>query len=353
VAAEVAGDRERALRRLDRDPSDPWPVDALDARRHRREDAAVVRGAYRAATGDDDGARVARRRQAVREDRAALAADLTYRAGSPAEAALAYEPVESLLAECERHVRPRATYPRDPVAEPFRAGEAVGTVERARAAAADPAGLREAFLDDRESPTPQWASLAAAAEGLDGSVSRTRSAVRSGEGGPEGGDDGDLSGTVARELTAVIDLRVESAVDDVREATDRDAYATAVVEAGTALAELEASRAAAAGIREGRYREAPSASSVRSASERANEAVSEAIDGGDPLTIRFVRPALELFGYTLDAVENGYGSAGRTQARLAYAALYARALPAAAEFVRERLDRATGADSGSSRSSPG
>ncbi|MGQ3328364.1 hypothetical protein [Halorubrum sp. FL23] len=338
VVAKLERDRERALGRLDRDPTGPSPIDALGAWRRRREDAAAVRGAYRAATGGDDGASVARQRQAVREERAALAADLTYRAGSPATAVLAYEPIESLLAECERHVRPRETYPSDPVAEPFRAGEAVGAVERARAAIGDALAIREAHLGGRDDATSRWTSLVAAADGLEASVNRTRGSVLRGDRGPADASDEDLSGTVAQELIAMTDMRVESAVEDTVEATDRGTYATAVIEAGTALAAIEASRAVNSGIRDGGYREAPSASSIRSTSERVREAVREATGGGDPLAIRFVRPAVETVALAADRIEEGYGSPGRAQAELTYADLYVRAVPAATEFVRERLD---------------
>ncbi|QUO48632.1 hypothetical protein [Halorubrum ruber] len=342
VAEALAADREQATRRVDAEVADEWPVDVLSAWRRRREDAAEVRGAYRAATGTDDGADLAARRRAVRDDRGALASDLEYRANSPTEAVLAYEPVESLLAECEGYIAPRVTYPNDPVAEPFRAGEAVARVERASAAAADAAGLREAYLDERggrNGTAPRWASLVAAAEGLRGSVSRTRATVRERTGGEDPLADEDLSGTVAQELVAVSDLRVESAVDDVRRASDAGEYATVAIEAGTALAEIEAYRAAVDEIRDGEYRAVPSESSVGSAAERARTAVGEVVDGGGPLATRLVRPGLEAIGYVADRIEEGYGSVRRSQAELAYAALYANAVPAAAVFVRERLAR--------------
>lgn len=337
VAAAIGNDREQARRRVEADGPDEWPVDTLAAWRRRREDAAAVRGAYRAATGTDDGSDLAARRRAVRDDRGTLAGDLEYRAGSPAAAVLASEPVESLLAECVGYVSPRVTYPADPVADPFRAGEAVARVERARAAVADAAGLREASLNDRDGTAPRWASLVAAAEGLRGSVNRTRSAVRERAGGEGPFSDADLSDTVAQELLAASERRIESAVDDVRRASDAGEHATVVVEAGTALAEIEAYRRAVGGIRDGGHRETPSESSVRSAADRARAAVGEVVDADDPLATRLVRPGLETIGYVGDRIEEGYGSVRRTQAELAYVDLYASAVPAATDFVRERL----------------
>jgi hypothetical protein len=338
VAEAIADDREQALRRVDAAVSGEWPVDTLSAWRRRRRDAAEVRGAYRAATGSDDGADLAARRRAVRDDRGALAADLEYRAGSPTEAVLAYEPVESLLAECARNVRPRVTYPADPVAEPFRAGEAVARVERASAAVADAAGLRDAYLGGQDGATPQWASLVAAAETLRGSVSRTRGTVRERTGGEEPFPDEDLSSTVAQELVAVAELGIGSTVEDVERATDAGEYATAAVEAGTALAESEAYRRAVGEIRDGGHRAVPSEPSIRSAAERARAAVGEVVDRGDPLATRLVRPGLEILRYVDDRIGEGYGSTRRSQAELAYVDLYANAVPAATEFVRERLE---------------
>ena len=337
VAAAIGDDREQARRRADAEVPDGWPVDDLSAWRRRRDDAAAVRGAYRAASGTDDGPDLAARRRAVRGDRGALASGLEYRAESPTAAVLAYEPVESLLAECAGYVEPRVTYPDDPVAEPFRAGEAVSRVERARAAADDAAGLRAAYLDGQDGASPRWASLVAAGEALRGSVSRTRATVRERTGGEEPFADEDLSGTVAQELVAVSELRAESAAEDVERAVDADEYATAAVEAGIALAESEAYRTAVGEIRDGEHRDVPTESSVRSAADRAGTAVAEAVEGGGPLATRLVRPAVETVGYVADRIEEGYGSVRRSQAELAYAALYASAVPAAAAFVRERL----------------
>ncbi|TKX70997.1 hypothetical protein [Halorubrum sp. SP9] len=338
VASAIGGDRERALRRANAEIPDGWPVDTLAAWRRRREDAAAVRGEYRAATGSDDAPALAARRRAVRDDRGTLATDLAYRAGSTAEAVLAYEPVESLLSECARYVEPRVTYPADPIAEPFRAGEAVARVERARAAVTDAGSFRQAFLNERDEPSPRWASLVAAADELRGSVIRTRATVRERVGGEEAPGDGDLSGTVAQELYTAIDGRVERAVEDVERAADAGDHATAVVEAGVALAAIEALRGAVDEIRDGQHREVPSETAVRSAAERAKSAVREAVETSDPLATRLVRPGLEAVEYVDDRIEQGYGSVRRTQAELAYVDLYASAVPAAAEFVRERLE---------------
>lgn len=337
VAARIDDERERALRRTNGDPPAGWTVDALAEWRRRRGDAAVVRGAYRAATGVDEGAGLVARRRAIREDRATLAADLEYRARSVEEAVLAYEPVESLLAESARHVEPRVSYPADPVAEPFRAGEAAGDVERARATVADAAGLRSAYLGGEDGASPRWASLIAAAGGLRGSVSRTHSTVRRrADGGAS--SDGDLSGTVAQELLTVSERRVESTVEEVREAADAGDHATVAAESGVALAAVDALRTAGEEISEGKYTDPPSESSVRAAAERARSGADAAVDGNDPLATRLVRPAFETLERVVDRIEEGYASPRQTEAELHFVDLYTSAVPRATAFVRDRLD---------------
>lgn len=338
VAARIEDERERSLQRTNGDPPEGWTGAVLAAWRRRRGDAATVRGAYRAATGVDDGADLVARRRAIREDRATLAADLEYRAGSVEEAVLAYEPIESLLAESARRVEPRVSYPADPVAEPFRAGEAVGDVERARATAADAAGLRSAYLDEEDEASPRWAPLIAAAGGLRGSVSRTRSTVRERADGGASSSDEDLSGTVAQELLAVSERRVESTVGGVREAADAGDHATVAAESGVALAAVDALRTADAEVSEGEYAEAPTRSSVRAAAERARSGVDTAVDGDDPLATRLVRPAFETLERVADRIEEGYASPRRTQAELAFVDLYTGAVPRATAFVRDRLE---------------
>ncbi|WP_144922583.1 hypothetical protein [Halorubrum salsamenti] len=336
VAADLASDRERAAAGVDRAVDDPWPVDALAAWRRRRERAATVRGAYRAATGGGDPATAAERRQTVRADLRAFEADVTYRARSPREAVLAYGPVESLLADCERRVRPTPPYPEDPVADPFRAGEAVGRVETARATLDDAAGLREAYLAERPEATAQWASVAAAAEDLEGSARRTRGVVREALGDGPSGDD--VQGTVARELFRETEWIVESQIDDVERAMDVGEYATAVVASGRALAATEAHRAAGEAIREGGYREPVTAESVRTAADRARAAVADIGEAeATRLAAAIGRPALERVRYAIDLVDEGYGSVVRVRALLTHAVLLARAAPEAAAFVDERL----------------
>jgi len=336
VAADLGSDRERAASGIDRAVDDPWPLGALAAWRRRRERAATVRGAYRAATGDGDAAAAAERRQAVRADLRAFEADVTYRARSTREAVLAYDPVESLLADAERHVRPTPAYPDDPVGEPFRAGEAVGHVETARATLDDATGLREAYLAERSGTTARWTDVAAAAEALGGSARRTRGAVRESLSGVPSGDD--LQDTVARELLRETEWIVESRIDDIDGAMDRGAYATAVVAAGRALAAIEARRAAGEAIRDGAYREPVTRASVRATADRARAAVADIEEAEAPrLAAAFGRPALDRIRYASDLVEDGYGSVVRVRALLVHAVLLARSAPAAATFVAERL----------------
>jgi hypothetical protein len=244
--------------------------------------------------------------------------------------------VESLVADAERHLRPTPPYPDDPVAEPFRAGEAVGRLETARATLDDATGLRETYLSARPEATAQWTAVAAAAEGLDGAVRRTRGTVRERLGEGPSGDE--LRDTVARELSHETERIVESRIDDVGRAMDDGEYATAVVAAGRALAAIEAHRAAGEAIRDGEYREPVTAESVRTTADQARAAVADIPEAAAPrLSAAIGRPALERIRYAADLVEDGYGSVVRVQALLIHAVLLARAAPAAATFADERL----------------
>mgnify|MGYP000504203474 FL=1 len=177
VAREVRSNREHAADRLGDEPDESWPTEELSAWRGRRNEAACVLGTYRAATGEDDAAAVTERRQRVRDDLGSFVANHEYRASSPLEAVLAHAPIEDLVGDCRRRVRPDPAYPSDPVARPFQAGDAVGRVELARATLADARRLREAYLGERSEAIPRWTALIDASKRLEYAASRTRSSV--------------------------------------------------------------------------------------------------------------------------------------------------------------------------------
>lgn len=339
IAAEIEADRENAVGRLDDPPEGPWPRDVLETWRRRRRGAATVRRAYRAATGSNDAATVTERRRTARDGFGAFSTDLEYRARSPLEAVVTYEPIESLLSDCERRLRPTTAYPADPVAKPFQAGEAVGAVESATAVLRDARGLRSAYLGEHDEASAQWTALAAAAERLRLSVDRTELTVREHLDDRDPPVGGDLAGTVAGELFTASRRRVESATDSITELYDDGRYATAVITAGEALAAVETLRAATAGIRDGAYRDEVSESSVEAAAERARDALARVTEAEHAaLATAVAEPALRTVAGVIDRIDRGIGNATRVRGALAYVDLYARAVPAATAFVAERLD---------------
>lgn len=339
VAEELRATRDHAADRLTRDIDEPWPIEALSEWRRRRQAAAAVWGSYRAATGEDDAEAVADRRQAAREGLHSFAANHEYRASSSVEAVLAHAPIEEVESDCRQHVRPAVTYPDDPLSRPFQAGDAVGEVEFARATLVDARRLREAYRTEVPGAQSRWADLIDASDSLRIAVSRTQSSVREfldADGSPF---DADLDGTAARWLFRSARRQVEATVEEHRDRHDDGEFATAVVEAGQALAALEAFRAAIDGIHNEAYRDDVTADSVTRTAERAGEAVA-AIDGHEHerLARLLVHPALATLEYLPDQIEDGYTDAVRAQGELARAELYARAVPAATAFVADRLE---------------
>ncbi|WP_336022329.1 hypothetical protein [Halobellus salinisoli] len=339
IAEELRTDRERTAERLDEAADDPWPTDRLETWRGRRHEAATVLGAYRAATGEDDAEEVETQRRSVRDAFGSLAADHEYRASSPLEAVLAHEPIEALLADCRGRTRPNPAYPDDPVAHPFRAGDAVGRVELARATLADAARVRSVYLTERDDPPSRWTALIDASDRLGLAVSRARSTVRDFLDVYEPPFEADLDGTPATALFRRASGQVSASADEYEERRDDGDYATAVIEAGQALAAVEALRAAIEGIRGDGYQDPVSVESVRETADRARDAI-DAIDESDDvrLAARLARPALETFEYLPEYIEDGYVDAARAQGDLAWAELYARAVPPATAFVIERME---------------
>lgn len=338
IGEELRSERERVAERLEDDVGEPWPTDQLSVWRSRRNTAATVRGSYRAARGEDDGEAVTERRRAVRDDLGSFVADHEYRAGSPLEAVLAHAPIEALVADCRRRVRPDPTYPTDPVAHPLRAGDAVGRVEHARATLDDARGLREAYVSERPEASTQWAALIEASDELRIPVGRTHSTVRDFLDVDEPPFDADLEGTAGWTQFMEASIRVEAMATEHEEHLRQGDYATAVIEAGRLLAAIEALRATIEGIRNGAYQDDVTVESVTRTADRAREATA-AIEESEnrKLAALIARPVFSTFESAPDLIKEGYTDPVRLQGELALDELYARAVPAATEFLLDRL----------------
>lgn len=338
IAENLQSDRERAAGQLEADITHPWPIQQLSRWRERRHQAATVRGAYRAATGESDAERVTERQRAARDELYSFVADHEYRASSPLEAVLAHSPIEKLVADCRRQLRPAPAYPADSIADPFQAGDAVGRVELAHATLADARGLREVYLTERSDASPQWAKLIDTSDHLRIAVGRTYATVQDFLERNEPPFDTDLTGTAGRRLYFVASRRVESMAEEHEELRDDGDYATAVILAGRTLAAIEALRAAVDGIRDGAYQNEVTNESVTRTAEQAQEALAT-IDASEDsgLATQIGRPALETVDSLPERIEDRHTNAARVQGELAWAELYARAVPAATGFVIDRL----------------
>lgn len=355
VRSELVDERERAASDLDgEEPAHEWAVRALDDWRYRRSEAATVRGAYRAATGEDDGDALTERRQSIRGSLAEFAADWEYRAPDPVAAVLAHAPVESVVHDCRTRLQPRRPYPDDPVSAPFRAGDAVGDVERADAALADAAGLREAALEEWDGPPSRLGALVSGTEALRHSLAETTDEWLEWWLDADADDfDRDLEGAPARWLFDESRRRVQSWEREARQARERGDHATAVVDGAQALVATEVLETVVDGVQDGAYGGEVSEERLRETSRRTREAVQDALeersalDGNQSaLIVALLRPALFTQRSLVDRLAEGYGSADRALGAFAWAELYARAVPDAVPFVAERLREAAETDDG-------
>lgn len=339
IAEELRSDRERAGDRLVESVDESWPTDQLAEWRSRRNAAAAVQGAYRAATGEDDAATVTERRQTVRDELSSFVAAHEYRASTPAEAVLVHTPIEDLLADCRRYIRPAPAYPATPVADPFQAGDAVGNVERARATLSDAHRLREVYLTERSETPSQWDRLIETSDRLRYAVGRTRSSVEEFLEVDESPFDADLEGTAGRWLFSKASRRVTLLADGHESSRDDGDYATAIIEAGRALAAIDALRTTIEGIRDETYQEPATADAITRTAERVQEATAALAESEDRRLAALIgRPPFDTIEYLSHDLERGHTDATRVLGDLTWAELYARAVPAATAFVIERLE---------------
>lgn len=346
IAEELQSDREHAAGQLDEDINDPWPTQELSQWRDRRHIAATVRGAYRAATGEDDTETVTDRQQTVRDELYSFLADHEYRASSPLDAVLAHTPIEELVADCRQHIHSEPAYPADPIADPFQAGDAVGKVELTHAMLADARRLREVYLTERSDVSSQRANLIDTSDRLRIAIDQTHSTVydffESYEPPRKTAQrvfDADLTGTAGRELFVKASQHITSANEEFKQYRDDGNYAMAVIEAGQTLAAIEALRATIDGIRNGSYQNKVTVESVIQMAERTQEAILAIDTSENPgLAMQIGRPALDTVNHLPEHIERQYTDAVLVEGELAWADLYARAVPAVTAFVSKRLE---------------
>jgi hypothetical protein len=308
-------------------PADESAMRWLDEWRRHRSRAATVWGIYRAATGTDDSSLVTERRHSVRQGLGTLRGDISYRGLDPIAAVVNYAPIEDLLRESHNAIRPRRTFPDEPITAPIRAGEVVGRIERARGALAD---ARELVPDNGET---NWETLARSAGRLRHSLARTTDGLepyvqrRTDTFGFE------LTGTdhwLFREGVNTLEHQRR----DAREARDDGRYATAIIETGLALVSAELLSAVVTGIRDGRYPDEPSADEIREAASAARTALTDrgtTVDAGLAEALR--RPAVFRQRGVIEEMADGYRDNEKAYAGFTHAAMHARGVPAATEYI--------------------
>ncbi|MFW5903535.1 MAG: hypothetical protein ACOCS7_02225, partial [Halolamina sp.] len=341
VAERLDEERGHLETRLDEE-SDAGPaLEALDDWRYTRGSAANLAGAYRAATGEDDGADVRDRRRTIRADLGDFVADLEYRAADPIEAVQIYATVEDLLGDVRRRVRPVHPYPDSPTAAVEQAGDAVEDVEDAAASLADAREIRDTYLADRESVTSQWSRLIDGSRSMDYALGRTRETAGEFLQEPDPGSvfDRDLT-RLAERLYMTASRRVDAGSGGPGEFERRGhgEYATAILDATRELAAIAVLRNVVDGIESGQFADDVTAQSVIDAADEARSAVDALADATDPtLAVAVARPGFGAYQGGRRDLEDHFLAPADAQAAFRYTAMYARVAPEAAGYLVDRL----------------
>jgi hypothetical protein len=341
VANEVAEDREYLGTRMEEGSDATITLEAIDDWRSIRGSAAHLRGTYRAATGSDDAADVADRRETVRAELGEFVADLEYRATDPIEAVLVYAPVEALLGDVRQYVRPIHPYPDTPLTAVEKAGDAVRDGEVATASLTDARGFRETYLADRDSVDRQWSRLIDVSRTLDHAVHRTRETVGEYVQQYDPGSVFDRNlGPVPEELFRVASRRVESGSgrDREYERYGHGSYARAILDSTQELAAIAALDRVVDGIESAGFAAEATVTAVNNAAADARSAVESLGEATNPhLAIAVARPGIGSYAGARRRLDERYFDPADAQASFRYAAMYARVAPQAADYLVDRL----------------
>jgi len=339
VVDRLQNDRERVAKRLADGSDASDQVDRLDDWRHVRGEAANLSGAYRAATGTDDGPAVDERRRTIRGGLGAFAADVDYRAADPVEAVVVHATLEELRDTAERLTRPIPPYPQSPEAAVEQAGDAVERVETAAASLADARGIREAYLGDRPSVTSQWSTLADAGRQVEVAADIARRPLeRYRTSDPGDVFDRDVRGTATGQLFEIAARRIRPPALDAGDLRRDGEYARALLDSGRSLAAIAALRSVVDTIESGGGVESVTAESVTTAAATARQAIRSLGDGPHPhLSVAIASPAVANYRSGRRHLEESYFDAHDAWVAFRYATLLARAASQAADYVAARL----------------
>lgn len=348
IEDRLRDERARLATRVEKERDSPSLLAALGEWRWYRRKAANLYGQYATASGEDLGDTLEDRRQELREQLGEERASIEYSAGSPVEAILVYERVESLLEDADRYLRPHDPYPEHPVANVEQAGAAVGSVEGAAAALADARWIRESALAPPQAPSSHWSTLLEAVRGLEITVDRTRREriPNPAEANVEEVFSGELSG-VDRELFKLGRRRARSGDDPVRGYRESGQVASAVLEAGRQLSGIVAFDAIISALEAderdsdeaAEMDDGQSVAALKRASASAADRLESLRSAQHPhLTSAIADPAIGAYRAPRRYLEDQYFDPERAEASFRYAALYGTAAPDVASFVAGRLE---------------
>ena len=333
IAQELRSNRRHAAESLGRSVQEPWPIKELATWRWRREEAATVRGAYRAATGTDDAEMVATRRETIAAEFHSFLAEHDYQAASAREALSVHKPIETLIARCRELLRPAVTYPDKPVAEPFRAGDALGRIELASATLTDIRVLHDTYLSAREETSAQHAELLQMADQLRRAVHRSYGDVQAVVNAEEPPLEAEILDTPARFLFNTARRRAESTKEDVDTSVEDGRYATAIIEAAHTFGHIETLRDVCAAIQNGKYQDTVSEESLQSAATAARDALTSLETDGQPLRTHIAEPAFLTFNSVLDGLDSTYGGPSRHEGVFRWIATYSQFVDAVSDYL--------------------
>ncbi|MDR5657165.1 hypothetical protein RH831_08225 [Halodesulfurarchaeum sp. HSR-GB] len=339
IAQQIITDREHVRTQLETEPDGP-PLQALHSRQRTRTSAAELYGAYRAATGNDDGGAVSRRRRESREAWSSVSTAIEYEASTPVEAVLVYAPIERRLEQARHESEPQEAYPDRPLSNVEQAGNAFEAVETAIATVESARGIRNQYLETRPNASPQWNRLLRSLRDLEISVSRTQSERVDLPENPSMDEfEGiELSG-IQRELLHSADRELRYGDDPIRDRRVNGQPATAILQAGRTLAAIAAYEAVAEGIRDGAIPDASTETSVKTAAERAVSAIESLLED-DHSRLRFAvaRPARSAYESGVRRLDDGYYDVEEIEAQFRYATVSAYAVAEAVPFVVSTLE---------------
>lgn len=278
IAERLARERSSVVESLDGNPEETHPLERLGHWRYRRSNAAEVRGAYEAATGDVDAETLARRREAVRDDLTAFENAWEYPGTDVVSAVAVAQQVEGLRNSCLRSLSPSRPFPESPESDVFAVGRLVGGVEHARAKVTDLNSLDAAYREASSELGRYREALSILSWRLEEVVDVSRHQVQPfvRERARPADFERDVEGLPAEELFLHAKVGATGRIEASRSARERRDFGRSVVLSGQALVSVVALSTVVDAIREGKYGMPESADAVRRARDDALAALREA-----------------------------------------------------------------------------